>query len=261
MKDLIQATLRLYTESAAQAWRAFLGSWQLLFAQAVVLCGVSTAFALSRNLNPFFNEFLGGLLLAIFLSHYFTTVLAAISHEKLSFRESFLRIQSIFPRMLMSLFYLFLLSFIVHIFLMGRAQPEWRVVFNLLITLGLNALFETTSQSESVGIETFRETLAFIGENFWEWFLAYLALVILILLCLGAQTSVRPVLALLALHPVQILQACIATLGNIPLILRFPLLPLLGLPLMYLFFLFRGILYRSLARSNRRKRIFDERFR
>lgn len=254
-KLFLRSLIRLYGTACRETVQAFIFGWSFLFIHILLLFAGSALVGVAGIFPaPFASIFLG-FFSACILSGYWVTVRSALFHERVSFAELAPRAQSIFPRILGLLCFLFLITLVVRAF---TTSVEVLLSANLCIAISWNTMFETAYQSDDDTLTTIRRSWGFITENAFEWFLPSAIVIALTSVTMGTLAWIRLTVLLFATHPVQLLELLFRAARTPTFDHIVPVF--IGLVLVYAVFLFRGSLYRQLAKSNRRKRIFDENF-
>ncbi len=203
------------------------------------------------------GSILQALIVVFFLSVFFTSVLAAVEREKLSLRETLRRS----PRLIGPMFTLFFVfSVTAMIFRSVLQAPEQAAIGMMFIAVCWNAVLERVSQSEESPLTSLAGAWTLIKEDTVEWLPAYAATALLTMLLFGAFGSGEQLILLLAVHPLQLFEAVIALAAGGPIPFFAGLNTLLVFLLLYPCFVFRGVLFHRLSKSNRRKRIFEAKF-
>ena len=260
---LMRATLRLYLDCVIEAGRAVWLNWRVLGLHFVALFAfgiVNWLLGMLFGHRSVFSGFALGLLLAYLVSGYLSSVVASVDREKYLFSSAFSRANELFGPVIGVLFCFFILNSVAGIAL-NRPEQLWiRYSLNLVLAVLFNPIPEVVSQRSCGLTEAFGESLEFVKENSVEWFVPFVVLLLPVLLVNpGLFLSVGLMIA--ANNPLMLLEVFF-NLFSSPLILisSSPLLILLLICIYYVF-VFRGLLYRQLAASTRRKRIFQEKAR
>jgi len=260
-KLLVKATARIYGRSFVDAFHGVRLNWWMPFLHIGYLfaVGVVTFVAL------FFGRMLGGFIVGFFLcavvASYLSTVSSAVNKERFLLKEMWNDMVGLFSSVLWVLFCFYILEYLADIAFRGNDVAIVRMGLNLLIAVLFNAIPEAIYVGRAYGMESFQESVEFVFENVVEWFFPVVA-VLLALLLFVPGLSIGPFMVLVSVNPLQLMESAFMFSG---LALRPHQLLISGgwlvvfLFLMYYIFAFRGVLYRELARSTRRKRIYQER--
>jgi len=257
---LIQATVMLYFKTLVDALKIVFINWWVIFVHLFYLLVVGI---LELFIFSFFGFLAGGfilgLLLALVLSSYFSTVCTSVNKEKVSLKTLWWETKDIFIPLFAVLFVLFVLNTFAVIVLKSPDQLWVRASVNLIIAVLFNALPEVIYLHRANMNDSFIKSLGFIKENFIEWFLPYL-IVLLPLAYFNFSVFERLSLLFLTTNPLRILEKFIFNFNSLVLVLNYGVFLILLLLFTYFMFVFRGMLYKELASSNRRKRIFQYKF-
>lgn len=267
LMPLVRATLKLYLAALVVSvvgvrrnyWVPLLHL--LLSAAASLLCGLATMI-----LGQLAGGFLCGLVMSAFFAAFLSTVESAIDKEPVSVKELYQRAIVLFVPVLNVAFILWVLTFLANAVLSKTVDPRIAWGLNLVVVFLFNTLPEAIYIGRNSGLDAFRASLEFVGENVVEWFSPYLVLGTVVILLTGGSliellygftfSSVLGVggggvsswvVGRLALEVDDSLLILLVTKGAL-------------LYISYLVFIFRGALYRSLAGSSRRKRIYQSKF-
>jgi hypothetical protein len=257
---LSRATLRIYRSALIDATHGFLLNWRMLFVHLGCLFAFSFLTRLALFFGPYAGGFVLGLVVALVLSLYLYTVAAGVSREQLQFREAAQHGFELFGPTLSVLFAFFLLNITADLITRSPEVMWLRMVVNLLLAVLFNCVPEVIYQRPSGMGTMFAESFEFMRENFVEWFLPLLVL----LLPLGVikQGAVLTLgITLLTINPLEMIQSFMLWFSDPLLLVGYWWLTITLLFCAYFSFIFRGQLYRQLSSSTRRKRIYQERYR
>lgn len=257
---LVRATLALYRDAVRDAGRALARNlWIVALPPlySIVLAMVQAA-AMPLGMVGGFLVFLAT---AACVSSFLSVLAEAVGHERIRIGE----LGSTFGRYLSSIVGVFFLFWIIRLLLAMITEQNpglgWlAIAVNLALFLLCNPLPELVYQSARDGIGLVDEAVQFMRENAVEWLLPVLVL-FLPLFVLGvreafllmAQTGATSALGILELG----LRAWLPPLGAVGQIL----LLVVASAILCWIMLFRGFLFRSLAQSGRRQRVFGARMR
>jgi hypothetical protein len=257
---LARATLRIYKSAFIDAAYGCLLNWRMLFVHIGCLLVFSFLTRLALFFGPYAGGFVLGLVVALVLSLYLYTVAAGVGREQLQFREVPQHGFELFGPTLSILFAFFLLNITADLLTRSPEMTWLKLVVNLLLAVLFNCMPEVIYLRPSGMGQMFAESFEFMCENFVEWFLPFLVL----LVPLGAikQGTVLTLgVTLLTINPLQMIESFMLWFSDPSLLLGYWWLTVLLLFCAYFAFIFRGQLYRQLSSSTRRKRIYQERFR
>jgi len=198
-----------------------------------------------------------GFLTSAYMAIYFITVIAAVEQERLSWVEALRRSTRLLGPFFGLLFIFFLVSFVIQTVL---RDPNQAILASLVIAVCWNAVLERSSQTEESPQSSLLGSWIVFKENTIEWLPAFLLTVIVTSVLNSPDDWYRNFVLELSIHPLQLFQISL-TLASVGGVLLFTHLQGWALVLLlYPCFIFRGVLYRHLAKSNRRKRIFEAKF-
>ncbi len=256
---LAMATLKIYQRAASRACAGCLLNWRMLFVHLGGLALFAVLGGAAQLMGPIAGGFAAGLLLAVLLGAYFFTVSGAVLLEKLEFIEIKSRGFSLFAPVLSVLFSFFLLSIAVNLVFAQGGSAWIAAVFNLLIAVFFNPLPEIIYLHPSRALDMFSESIEFIMENFIEWYLPFVLLLLPVAL-FRPEALLAVGIAAATTNPFRFLEKFILLFGDFSLLLHSAGVIMVLLVCCYFVFAFRGALYRELSASTRRKRIYQERF-
>ena len=258
---LLLATLKIYVAALGEAWRGMILNWRCLVLHLLFLVAFWILAPVALLFGAMAGGFILGLILALLFAAYLATVSAAVQRERVDFREAWGRATELFSPVISVLFILFILNIFAGMALSSPDKLWLRQSLNLIVTVLFNPLPEIIYLSPGVGrgsgTAAFAESFEFIKENFVEWFIPFL--VCLSPLLLQDPAGFKSVLIFVfTTSPINILQIFFLTFSG-PGILSFGLGALLIIPALYFIFIFRGVLYKELAGTTRRTRIYRAR--
>ena len=252
---LIAATLRLYQQAAKETWEKGSRAWPVallpfLYGPVFVLTAVFVA--------PlgFIGGFILGLVLALCVSSYLYFIAEVVNGNRMSLADLAESWRPYFGSVITILFFLTIVQYVLELLVPPGATggSELRSIINLALLVLLNPMPEIIYQGRSEGLNMLQESFDFLRESGVEWFLPLIALAIF-------ATFLFPVPVLMM--PLQIGHLTFPTLGGGGLLSGSPV-ALLGAVLsafvLYALMVFRGLLFRALAGSTRRQRVFRSRF-
>ncbi len=234
--NVIAVYLRLYAECLVKAFSGIgKNPWTLLLPMGIGLA--------ARLLAPLMGiPFLGGIVLAAFLSCYLYFVGEVVGNSRVSLRELRVSIGKYLWSVVAVLFVAFIARFLLGMVLANNpnAQLFFRF-FNLAAFILLNAVPEVIYlRGVYGGLATFERSFRFIQENWLEWFIPNLPLLAL------AWFGVDVLTLLFAFGPNAnpIALGVVLALGA----------------LFHVFMVFRGHLFEALDGSSHRQRMYRSRF-
>ncbi len=254
VKTLILVTLKIYIAALGEAWRGLILNWRCLLLHLLFLIAFWLLAPVAMLFGGMAGGFILGLILALLFAAYLSTVAAAVQREKVDFGEAWGRAVELFSPVINVLFILFILNLVAGMALNTPDKLWLRQSLNLLVTVLFNPLPEIIYSSRGSGTAAFAESFEFIKENFIEWFIPFL--VLLSPLLLQDPAGFKSVLIfVMTTSPINILQIFFLTFSG-PAFFSFGIGMLLILPALYFIFIFRGVLYKELAGTTRRSRIY-----
>lgn len=250
---LIAATLRIYQQAAQDAWEKGRRSWWIsllpfLYGPVVLLSAMLTA--------PlgFLGGFISGIVLAMCVSSYLYFIAGVVNGSRMSIRELGESWRPHLSAVINILFLLFLLQYFLALLTPPGDETAMMLaaLIELILLVILNPIPEIIYQGRSEGFAMVQESLDFLRGNGAEWFLPFIVLALLSMLFLPISILAGPLQFGRLTFP--------ATVGNPSAgsALGF-LWPILSAFLLFALMVFRGLLFRALANSTRRQRMFRSR--
>lgn len=256
---LIRATLKLYSDSAAGATRAFIKGW-------AVIIGAIAAFIAAQRLSAavmplgLSGRFIAGLVNVALLSYYYSWIARLVDKEQIKLQTLHHFDQQLFFQIIGVSFILFLIEFVLGRFAVGSQGALLVSCAHLALVILLNAIPEMIYVHRYEGLGAMERSLSFIKENWPEWFIP---LVVVLLPCI----LVSPSLILLIFAATDVMlpvgfipNGFLLTLpswGIFPDYLSFFISFVLGVAIAHWFMLFRGFLFKGLEGGTRRRRVFQ----
>lgn len=260
---LLKSTVRLYRRVTIEA----VGSWIRGFRYVPLQLAVVLVVTIAVNLTGFGSSFGGGILLSLFFTFlvagYLGMIEASIRGEKHSPKESLQRAQQLFSPTLSAFFAFWILTFIAS-HLLARPDQYWMLLsFSTILTVLFNVAPEAIYSSRGTA-NPLQISLEFMTENFVEWSIPWALLLGIVWIAFGQSVAVTGLIAILSQNPLYIPRTLLGfgsflftfggSFGGV-------LLFVVALLIINLSLIWRGILFRELAQSTRRKRIYEERVR
>ncbi|MCC6932557.1 MAG: hypothetical protein IT292_04795 [Deltaproteobacteria bacterium] len=249
---LLKATLRIYQDSIRGALRGFRLNWYWAFIPVVYLLANMLLFSILPG--GIVSGFILGIFFTFCISNYLALIESTVNGEKIKSLQ-YLKKDTI--EIFLNLINVLFLLFIVSLF-QSYLPPQLALAVNLLIIVCFNPILEVCYLSSSSGMESFGRALNFVKENTIEWFFPMFLLALPLIISDWSAL----LLQLVKGDPVQATYRFITELivflvgGQIPLLISFAIL----LILLFIFMVFRGLLFKKLNGSSRRKRIYQYRF-
>ena len=247
----------LYTAVLHDTWIGLRSNLHHYLLHLILVVLSSATFWAIRPFPGFAGALLSGFIFACFLSVYLSSVSAAVRQERVSLMETTRLAVDMFPAVFRVLFVLFMCTIVVH----SLTREVIVLLFvSLCIAIYWNAALEASYQEDDFSWQDFGLLWPFIRANAVEWFLP-LFVVSFVLACIeGSKYAEKVFILLFATHPVQFIQILSSLGGSPTVLLAHWWQSVLFLLILYPAFIFRGVLYKFLNRSNRRKRIFEAQF-
>jgi len=252
---LITATLHLYQQAAKETWEKVSRAWWISLLP--FLYGV-LFFLTAALVAPFglIGGFILGLVLALCTSSYLYFIAGAVNGSRMSPSELIESWRPCLGAVITIMFFLtivhFALDFLIPPGAAGAHELRWLI--NLALLIILNPIPEVIYQGRSDGLEMLQESVDFLRNSGVEWFLPLVAL---------ALFSVYLFPVPILMMPLQIGRLTFPTLagGGLLSVSSVGLLwAILSAFILFVLMVFRGLLFRSLANSTRRQRVFRSRF-
>jgi hypothetical protein len=252
---LVAATLRLYQQAALETWERVSRGWWISLLPFLYgpLFFLTAIFVSPLGL---IGGLILGLVLAVCASSYLYFIAGAVQGSRMSLRDLPESWRPYLGSVITILFFLTIVQYTLE-FLLPYGAPgasEIRQVINLALLILLNPVPEIIYQGRSEGFNILQESFDFLRNSGVEWFLPLVALALF-------STFLLPVPILTA--PLQIGRLTFPALAGGGLLPGSPvdlLWAVLSAFILFVLMVFRGLLFRSLANSTRRQRVFRSRF-
>jgi hypothetical protein len=257
---LVRATLALYRDAARDAARALARNLWMAALPPVysLVLGIVQQIALPLGMVGGFLIFLAA---AACVSSFLSVLAEAVAHERIRPRD----LGQTFGRYVSSIVGVMFIFWIIGLLLTLITQQNpglgWlAIVINLGLFLLCNPLPELIYQGTRDGIALVDDAVQFMRENAVEW-LVPMGVLFLPLFVIGIRRALLAMAQVGATNALGVidftLRAWLPPLGDVAQLL---LLAVESLLLCWIM-LFRGFLFRSLAQSGRRQRVFGARMR
>lgn len=256
---LLRATLKIYRSALSEAFGGLGKNWRLLLVHIAVLPVCAVAPMIAMQFGGLIGGFMLGLFLAFVLSGYLVTVGAAVGNERLHLSELRYQAAALWGPVIGVLFAIFLIDWVSTALLRQESQLWLIAVVNLLVAVLFNVLPELLYQRTNASLQLLADSFEFMRENFVEWAIPHALFAGLIYL-VSPVLAVRVGFMLILSNPLRLIENFFLALSSPAMLLQQLLLVVCMLVGTYYFFIFRGILFRELSTSTRRKRIYRERF-
>ena len=249
-KLLLNATIQMYVDCIKHATRGFLRNWIVLLA-SVALCGI---FLLSLNLFGrigMAGGFIIGFISAVLTGQYYSWLSITVDKDRIDLSDLYRINWPMFISVISISFLLFIIYIVTSPMQHGAVGREGILILYLLIVFAFNALPEVTYIRRYESINAFSEALRFTKENWIEW---YLPLLILILPFIFI--AIDPIAILIQFALISPLLPGVLIISLWSSIFSPKLGLLLGFLLAHWYMLFRGFLYKELESGSRRRRVY-----
>jgi len=252
---LITATLHLYQQAAKEAWEKGSRAWPvglLPFVYGPVFF-LTAIFVAPLGL---IGGFILGLVLALCVSSYLYFIAGVVNGNHMGLQDLAESWRPCFWSVITILFFLSIVRYALELLVpLGAAGGyELRTVINLALMILLNPIPEVIYQGRSSGLNILQESFDFLRSSGVEWFLPFVALAVFAIFFFPL-----PILMM----PLQIGRLTFPTLGGGGLFPGSPislLWAVLSAFILFALMVFRGLLFRALASSTRRQRVYRSRF-
>jgi hypothetical protein len=252
---LVTTTLRLYQQAAKETWEKGSRAWPVallpfLYGPVFYLTAV---FVAPLGL---IGGFILGLVLALCVSSYLYFIAGVVNGSRMSLADLPESWRPYLGSVITILFFLSIVQYALELLVPPGAAggSELRSIINLVLLILLNPIPEIIYQGRSEGLAMLQESFEFLRDSGVEWFLPLIALALF-------ATFFFPVPILMM--PLQIGRLTFPTLGGGGLLsgsLVGLLWAVLSAFVLFALMVFRGLLFRALANSTRRQRVFRSRF-
>jgi len=247
----------LYTAVLRDTWHGLrVNLHQYLLHLLLVLVSAAALWAI-RPIPGVTGALLSGFFFACFLSVYLSSVSAGVRHEYASLLETVRLAADLFPSVIRVLFVFFLSTLLVYSL---TPSPIIRIFASLCIAVFWNVALEASYQEEEFSWQDFGRLLLFMRTNAVEWFVPIFFSAVVFILLEHGRYAEKIFILFFATHPVQFIQILSNLAGAPALLLAHWWQSAIFLLVLYPVFIFRGLLYKLLNRSNRRKRMFEAQF-
>jgi hypothetical protein len=251
---LVAATLRLYQQAATDAWEKVGRAW---WVSLLPFLYGPVFFLTAIFVSPLglIGGFILGLVLALCTSSYLYFIAGVVSGSRMSLSDLGESWRPYLGSVITIMFFLTLVQYALELLIPPGAAGahEIRQLFNFALLVLLNPVPEIIYQGRSEGFNILQESVDFLRESGIEWFLPFVALALFSMFLFPL-----PILMM----PLQIGRLTFPTLGSAGLFLGSPgslVWAILSVFILFVLMVFRGLLFRSLANSTRRQRVFRSR--
>lgn len=247
---LFKLTVKLYLSCLIKAGKLFVSKISMIFLQLALVVIFGVLLRLTAPLGMA-GGFIAGLFLAVTLAGYLATIEVAVSEQKITLAELWPLTMQIFSPTLSVLFAFFVLNLLLGFVLPGASGQGVLSLLGIVLAVAMNALPESIYQRGGPVVNLVTDSFLFIKENFLEWFAPYAIIFVPLMFVPGLRLPL-----VLLENPIFLLQKIFGLLGIFTNIFNVRYV-LIYLAIIFFVFIFRGLLFKELATSTRRKRIYQ----
>ncbi len=247
-----QATLMMYTDCIKDATSGIIKNWIVLLASVLMFY----IFILSSQIFAgigMVGGFILGLISALFTAQYYSWLSATVQKDKMSIKDLYQFDAGMFFSVIGISFILYIVYAVISP--MSRSAENAPLIYLIyfFIVFAFNALPEVTYIHRYESLNAFSEALKFTKENWIEWYVPFILLLLPVFLLLYEPLGILLRFALVSpLFPgIIILSTWSAFLESNPYIGM-----LIGFFMSHWYMLFRGCLYKELSTGTRRRRMY-----
>lgn len=255
--QLLRATGQIYYRAAANASRGCIKNYAIFPGILLLGTGYLLLGAILRPLAFGTAGILFGIIIALSgiaaLSFYYSWVAATINKQALRFKELWDFDYSAFSAIISVAFIFFIVSFAVQQLTQGTDAKWLNYSVKLIIVIVFNAIPEVILFQRQEGIQALASAASFTKENWIEWFLPLL-IVLLPILYVGPSAALLLLSTSNPLLPAFVIVEQNFILGSNT-VAQLPML-LAAFIAFHWFSLFRASLFHALSNSSKRNRIF-----
>lgn len=260
LEILVLSTWALYHQALREAYNGFKRNWWAAFVPVVYIVFF---FLFASTLGKLFSGMAGGLLVgilqALFIANYLAFVACAVDGRKMSLKDIKSETFTLVMPVIGVLFAFFIVDLLLRLILQGGGLQALAIGLNLILVVIFNTLPEVTYLNRGFTMSILQEAAEFIKENTLEWFLPLIILVFPIILANPKGLFLMFASSNALLMP----KFYFEIVGSSVLIsdgISFALITLFAFVFTFYFMIFRGVLYKKLSTSSRRKRIYQFKF-
>lgn len=255
---LVRATGEMYREALFQSSRALLRNIWIIGVIPAYSIGLHLVATFSANLG-FAGGFLNFLAIAACASSMLTLLEELVARQRIGFEGLAQTFSRYFSRVITVFFIFWIVRLLLGMIVSQNPQLAWvAIAVNTGIFLVFNAIPEVIYQGNSDGMALLEETFQFVRDNLIEWFLP-LAIMLAPFFLISTEVGVLAMANFGVPNGLDL----VVMIGSAWLPVPEAAMPIVATALGSLFLawamIFRGFLFRSLARSGRRQRIFASR--
>ena len=240
--ELVFATLDIYKKAFVKSFILTLQSWKLVFFHLILLLVVGIAGGLIHS-NDIVSGLIRGFITSYMISVYFASIQCAVQNEKASFKDYCNYGFQILSHVISVFFALMIVDLILKTMRMDFLNYVVAILFSVLC----NPLPEIIYLREGSVGEMIYTSYEFVKENFIEWFLP---IILIVLMFFGFNS--KAFLSVFSKNPVEVIESFLLLLSVFS--LRLFEMWLYLLPVLYLLMfvmLFRGNLFLALEKGRR----------
>lgn len=255
MEDLnliVKATLQMYLECAVQASKWLAKNWLVLLASVALFLLFTMSIRLFGGLG-LAGGFLLGFISALLTAQYYSWLQSTVDKDRLRLEDFYQIDWPMFISVISVGFLLYLLHWVVSGIAAGMSDRSVILIFYLLIVFAFNAIPEVIYIKRLESVNAFGEALRFTKENWIEWYIPFIILLLPSLIFNPSPVSVLLQFALISpLFPgVMLIGAWSQLFREVP-----QLGLVIGFIIAHWYMIFRGFLFRDLEGGTRRRRIY-----
>lgn len=255
-QKLVRATLEIYKTALIDSAKAFVSSAKYLLFHLLLIVLIALTIPLAGLFGSLAGGFLLGFVLAYVVACYLVTVRNSLERASLSLKEMFEEGLALFSPVIGVLFAFFIIGYLGR-FVFSNPNSQWMLAcLNLLLAVFLNPIPEILMVRPNFVLSMASESYEFILENFVEWFLPFL-LILLPLFIISPSLSIGVGIKIFTNNPLYALEYFIYLASGFAFISSAVLYLTPVLLIVYFIAIFRLALYRSLSGSTRRKRMYQ----
>lgn len=257
---LVISTLALYFQVLSEAFVALKRNWWVVFVPVFYII----VFVLYANtIGKIFSGLAGGLILgllqALCIANYLALVAGAVDGRKMAIKDIKQDTVVLIMPVIGVLFAFFIFGLLLGFFFQKGGHFELALAINLILVVVFNTIPEVTYINRGLTMSILQEALEFIKENVIEWFLP-----LIILICPIIVINPKGFLLMFASSNALMMPKfyfeMIGSSSGTNEGFTFAFIFLFALILTFYFMIFRGLLYKKLSSSSRRKRVYQFKF-
>jgi hypothetical protein len=248
-RTLVTTTLKLYQQVARDTWKNVQPNWWIAFLPLVYGFVLLITGIVAAQLGML-GGFLLGFILALCTSSYLYFIAGVVTGNRMTFTELSESWRPYLSPVMTILFFFFVVQLTLSVILPGMAGAGLiSLVINLALLIVLNPIPEIVYQGRREGFDMLQESVDFLRESGIEWFAP------LVVISLLSFVAPLPFMAVVS----QSGNLSAPTFGSNDLLfgsVTGVLMAIISAVLFYILMVFRGLLFRALANSTRRQRLY-----